>query len=154
LPAKDHGVEEEHHVFRSKESFFCISVAPCRQKSTSSGRERLAAASLLATMARKEKLQVSNHKPHTTPTEKTRSSASIQKQHTTHPLLLATKAGQERCRSAPCSTKKSPHLATMAGLGSFVFTAEGGRRTSRRSFIEEEDGAATRRTSLRPPEER
>jgi hypothetical protein len=98
-------------------------------------------------MARKEKLQVNNHKPHAPSTEKTRSSASIQKQHTTHPLLLTTTAGQERYRSAPCSTKKNPHLATMAGLGSFVFTAEGGRRTSRRSFIEE-DGAATRRTSL------
>jgi hypothetical protein len=147
MPAKDHGVAGGRRVFRSKELLYRSSVAPYRQKSTSRVRQCIAAAPLLATMARKKEMLTSNRQPRAASMEKTRSFASIQKQHTTHPLLLTTTAGQERYRSAPCSTKKNPHLATMAGLGSFVFTAEGGRRTSRRSFIEE-DGAATRRTSL------
>jgi hypothetical protein len=118
------------------------------------GRQQIAAASLMATMARKKKLQARNHQPHTASTERTGSSISIQNQHATLLLLLGTKAGQERINCVPCSSKKDPHLASTAGLGSFVFTAdEGWRRTCRRRLTEEY-GVASRRTSLRTPEQR
>jgi hypothetical protein len=66
-------------------------------------------------------------------------------------LLLATKADQEQIRNAPSSSTKKPHLASTAGQGHSIFTAEGERRTSRRRIIEE-DSATPRHLSLRPLE--
>jgi hypothetical protein len=150
LPAKDHGVAGRRRVECLKSN----SVAPCRQKPMSRVRQCIAAAPLVATMARKKKLRASNRQPRAASTERTRSSASIQNQHATPPLLLATKAGQERCSNTPCKSKKNPHLASTAALEISVFTAdEGWRRACRRRLIEE-DSVACRRISLRPPEQR
>jgi hypothetical protein len=55
--------------------------------------------------------------------------------------------------NAPSSSAKKPHLASTAGQGYFIFTAEGERRTGRREVIDE-DGATPRHLSLRPSEQR
>jgi hypothetical protein len=118
------------------------------------GRQCIATASLLATMERKRKLQASNNQPRAASTERTGSSSPILNQYGTLLLLHATKAGQERSSSTPCSFTKNPHLASTAVLGSFIVIAdEGEERTYNRRFIEEDD-IASRRTSLRPPEQR
>jgi hypothetical protein len=117
------------------------------------GRLRITTASPLATTASKKKLQLSNRQPHAASTERTGSSYSIQNQRAVLQLLLATKAGQEQSKSAPSSSAKKPHLASTAGQGHSIFTAEGERRTSRRRFIEE-DGSTPRHLSLRPSEQR
>jgi hypothetical protein len=99
------------------------------------GRLCITTASLLATMASKKKLRLSNRQPVAASTERTRSSASIQNQRAELQLLLATKAGQEQSMNAPSSSAKKPHLASTAGQGYFIFTAEGERRTGRREDI-------------------
>jgi hypothetical protein len=116
-------------------------------------RLSITTASLLATMASKKKLRLSNRHPATASTERTRSSSSIQNQRAELQLLLATKAGQEQSMNAPSSSAKKPHLASTAGQGYFIFTAEGERRTGRREDIDE-DGATPRLPSLRPSEQR
>jgi hypothetical protein len=100
-------------------------------------RDRLATAFLLTTMASEKKPQVSKHLPPDASTEMTGTSISIQNQRAVLQLLLATKAGQERSRDAPCNSAKKPHLASTAGQGNFNIAVEVERRTCRRRFIEE-----------------
>nr|XP_051207480.1 vegetative cell wall protein gp1-like [Lolium perenne] len=69
-------------------------------------------------------------------------------------LPLATKAGQEQRKGIPCSSVKKPHLASTAGQGNVGRAAGIEMRTRLRSFVEEEDGAASYPFSLQPPEQR
>jgi hypothetical protein len=89
-----------------------------------------------------------------TSAERTGSLPPAQNRRVSLQLLLATMAGQERRRDAPCSIRTALPHATTAGQESCTFTAIQRKRRTCGHQIIEEDGAAPCNFSPQPLEQR